>query len=365
MKFTLPKSILTEVIGKIGRLMSSKPDIPVLRGIHVLVQENCIVFTISDGTESLIHTVPVSVDNGVIVLDCGASVFSKDAFNISKKLKGDITFEVDGSKLTVSQNKTSLEFSTIEADEYPKLAIENTTRAITFEGKDFEDIVKKTAYCASDSQARPILTGVNMNFGEINSFVCTDSHRLAKVQLGSSTEEMNITVPANLLEHAIKSFDLTQSVLVFPSSSQIALANGKTILTSRLLEGNYPDTNRLIPTEFKGELIVQRQELVDTLELLSSMSETGVIKLKVNSLFIELSAVSTISKGLNEIAYESWTGQDGFTISLSSKYLLHAINAFSSNSVKLEFVESMRPFIVTPVTDQEVNEVHLILPVRS
>ncbi len=365
MKFTISKAILTEVIGKIGRLMRAKPSVPVLNGILVEVQENCILFTISDGTESLIHQVPVNESNGILVEGEGKSVLSKETFNISKKLKGDITFELLDSNVIVSQNKTSLEFSTINADEYPKVAIENTNKAITFEGKDFESIVNKTFYAASDSDTRPVLKGVHMEFGESNRFVSTDSHRLAKVELGSSTEEMQITVPATLLDHAIKSFDLSQSVLVFPSSTQIALANGTTILYSRLLEGNYPDISRLIPSEFNSELIVNRQELIDTLELLATLSDNSVIQVSVNGLFVELSAGNAISKGMKEIAFESWTGEEGFTISLSAKYLIDTLRTISSGSVKISFVESMRPFVVTPVSDNPTNELHLILPVRS
>ncbi|MEK5209841.1 DNA polymerase III subunit beta [Psychrobacillus sp. FSL H8-0510] len=366
MKFTLPKAIITEVIGKIGRLMTAKSSIPILAGVLVEVQSKGVLFTVSDGTESMIHHVPVGDGSGIIVEDEGKSVFSKETFELCKKLKGDITFSVTETSVTVTQNKTSLEFATMAADEYPKIEITNTSKAIRFEGEDFEKIVKKTRYAASTSDDRPILQGVHMNLGETNSFICTDSHRLAKVLNGSSTEEIQITVPANVLEHAVKSFDLSNPVLIFPSSNQVSFANGTTILLSRLLEGNYPDTNRLIPTEYESDLVLNRLELIEALEMLALLGINGVVKLTVSGLFVELSAIGTGSKGKRELVFESWNGEEGFSISLSATYLVDALKTFSTNSVKIGFTGSMRPLVVTSGTEQEtVDELQLILPVRS
>ncbi|MEK3977409.1 DNA polymerase III subunit beta [Psychrobacillus sp. FSL K6-2684] len=365
MKFTVPNKLITEVISKSGRLMNAKPQNPILNGVLVQVKADCIIFTISDGTENLIHTIPINEESGIVIENEGKSILPKEAFTITKKLKGNISFDLQDGTVKVTEDKTCLEFSTMEADEFPKINMENTNNAITFDGADFENIVRKTIYCASTSDSRPVLTGVNMKFGEENTFVATDSHRLGKVIQGAYTEEISITVPANLLDHALKSFDLTRSVVIFPSQNQIALANGQTLLTSTLLEGNYPDTSRLIPKEFSEELVVNRQELIDTLTLLLSLAGDSVpIKLKVGTLFAEFSTSSSISKGVKEIAFESWTGTDGFTIGLSGKYAIAALQTLNTNSVKISFTGQLRPFVITAVTEEPVEDLHLILPVR-
>ena len=366
MKFTLPKTIITEITGKMGRLMTAKSSIPILSGILVQVQSDCILFTVSDGTESLIHRLPVNEENGVVVEEEGSSVFVKETLDITKKMKGDIVFDSDESRVIVSQDKTSLEFSVALASEYPKIAIENTKNPLTFDGKEFEKIVKKTAFAVSTNDSRPVLTGVNMTFGETNSIVSTDSHRLARYESGASDTEIQITVPATVLEHALKSFDLTESVMIFPSSNQIGLVNGNTILISRLLEGNYPDTARLVPAEFKHELVLNKDELISTLDLLAVVAENGVVQLNVNGLFVELSAKGSTSKGKKEFFYESYQGEEGFKISFSAKYLLESLRTFSTDSVKVCFVEPMRPFVIKPVSNEDTTtELQLILPVRT
>lgn len=365
MKFTLPKKTITEITGKMGRLMTAKSSIPILMGILVEVQNDCILFTVSDGTESLIHRLPVSEKDGIIVEEEGRSVFSKDTFDVTKKMKGDIVFHANETSVTVSQDKTSLEFAVAIASDYPKIEIENTNKAITFNGKDFEKIVKKTTFAVATSESRPVLTGVHMTLGETNRFVSTDSHRLARFECGSSETDISVTVPASILEQALKSFDLANNVMIFPSTNQIAFMSGHTVLISRLIEGNFPDTNRLVPTDFKHELIVRRDEFLSALDLIASLADLTLVKLTINGLSVELFGKGDTSKGKQELFYESYEGEEGFQISFSAKYVMEAIRTMTTDSIKVSFVEGMRPFIITPVSNETVSELQLILPVRS
>ena len=365
MKFTLPKTIISEITSKMGRLLTAKSSIPILMGTLVEAKNDCILFTASDGTESMIHRVNVTEENGVRVEEEGKSVFSKETLEVAKKMKGEITFDANESCVTVSQDKTSLEFSVALASDYPAITVENTANPLTFKGKEFETLVKKTAYAVATNDTRPVLTGVNMTFGATNNFVATDSHRLAQYKSGISDQEIQITVPASILEHALKSFDLTQNIMIFPSQNQIALANGSTVLISRLLEGNYPDTARLVPPEFNHELIVNKDEFMATLDLLSILEDKSVVQLTINGLSVELSSKGATSKGKKELFYESYEGEEGFKISFSAKYTLEALRTINTASVRLSFVENMRPYVITPVTNEPTTELQLILPVRT
>lgn len=365
MKFTLPKVIITEITGKMGRLLTAKSSIPILSGILVEAKPDCILFTVSDGVESMIHRLPVSDEKGISVEVEGVSVFSKETLDVTKKMKGDILFDANESCVTVSQDKTSLEFAVAFASDYPKIEIENTNKAITLNGKEFEKFVKKTTFAVAKSDSRPVLTGVHMTFGEENRFVSTDSHRLARFESGSSSVEIDITVPASILEHALKSFDLTQDIMIFPSTNQIAFASGHTILISRLLEGNFPDTARLVPTDFNHELILRKDEFLSALDLLAALADNSVVNLTMSGLSVELSSKGATSKGKQELFYEQYEGEEGFSISFSAAYTIEALRTLTTDSVKISFVDSMRPFIVTPVSNEPVSELQLILPVRS
>lgn len=365
MKFTIEKSKLTDALNKMGRIMTAKPSIPILGGILVKATADCLILTASDGTESIIHRIPVSEE--LEIEEEGMSVLAKEAIDISKKFKGSISYSVEGPRVKVSQAKTFLEFSTLDANEYPTVAATETPQPVIMNGKEFAAIVSKTSFATAKTETRPILTGVHMLFAEEgNVFVATDSHRLGRVLSGTATKdnEMSITVPAKLLDHALKSFDLSKDVIILPSERQLALANGDTILYSRLLEGNYPGVERLIPSEFGTNVVVNRQEMLDALVLISALSTNSTVDLKASGLFLELEAAQEGKKGKREIAFEEYDGENGFSISFSAQYVVEALKSMESSSVRFKFNDSMKPFILEPIKE-DCTELQLILPVRQ
>src|SRR5690606_3504818 len=139
---------------------------------------------------------------------------------------------------------------------------------------------------------------------------------------------------------------------------------GNTVYYSRLIEGNYPETARLIPVDFKSHLIVDTKEMIESLQLLSSLSKEGVVKMEIDEMFVKLDSKNETAKGHREIAFSEYTGEAGFTISFSSGFLLDALKRIDTPSVRMNFVESMRPFTIEGV-GEEINQVQLILPVRT
>lgn len=368
MKFIITDFEINEAIKKMGRLLSAKSAIPILSGVLVEAKGDCILFTASDGVESIVHRIVLSKQDGAEVVMEGKAVFSKETFDVSKKLKGSVTFETIDTNVIVSQAKAKLTFSMMQAGDYPTIAVPSEAKPITLSGELFTKIVSKTTFAIAKSDTRPILQAVNMCFSKgTNVFVATDSHRLSRVLTEGHTEneeEFTLSVPGTILDQALKTFDLSQNVIIVPSNQSIALVNGNTILYSRLLEGNYPDISRLIPTDFSKDLIVNLNELINGLELLQALSVNGVVNLTLDELFVKLTAAGTGTKGIKELAYDSFEGDEDFSISFSSQYVLEALRRIDSQSVRLRFNDPMRPFIIVP-TDNETDVIQLILPVRQ
>ncbi|EAR66153.1 DNA polymerase III subunit beta [Bacillus sp. NRRL B-14911] len=364
MKFKMEKDRLQDTVKKIEKVLNIKSSIPILAGVLVQAKADCLLFTASDGTESIIHRVPL--DEGAVNIESeGSAVFTKDCFDVTKKLKGSISFELIDQKVIVSQDKTKtrLEFGVMDAEDYPKVAIESTSNPIIFSGKEFFNIVNKTSFAASSSELRPILQGIHMSFSKDgNNFVATDSHRLGKVTTGQSEETMSVTVHAKKLEQVLKSFDFSTEVLVFPTELNIAFANGHTIYYTRLLDGTFPDTSRLIPKEFKQKLVINREEFFDSIDMLSAISREGIVMLSINGLFVELAALGDTAKGSREIAYESFEGES-LEVGFSAKYVLDALKSIDSSSISIGFNGGMSPFVIQPLSE-EITELQLILPVR-
>lgn len=366
MKFTLKKDIIQDAMQKLRSVLSNKTTIPVLAGIKVEALESCIMLTASNASESIVHRI-LPNEGSVVIEATGAAVFTKESLEVATKLSGEITYELVDQNLNVTKGKkTSLSFTTMAADDYPKITTDPKTQNIKLSGQRFSDLISRTVYAVSKSDARPVLTGVNLQIGANLQATSTDSHRLAKVTipLEDKLEEVQVTIPGKMLDHALKAFDLANDVFLAIEPSQIAMANGNTIYYSRLLEGTFPETDRLIPTEYQSALTVDTKEFVESLQLLESLSSQGVVKLDVGGLFVNLEAKNETAKGRREIAYMEFTGDEGFTISFSSGYLLEALKRIDTASIKLNFCGNNRPFTVEGIEDV-TDQVQLILPVRT
>lgn len=371
MKFTITTADMQDVISKMGRLIGAKTTVPILAGVLVKAQDGLLIFTASDGDESIIHRLSMDKTEGNEIIEEGTAVFLKETFDVIRKLKkGSVTFDVADTTVAVIQDKTNLEFPLMIAADYPNIQMPDNKKPLVLSGAEFAHMVSQTTFAAAKRDLRPILMGVHMTFAKDScQFVCTDSHRLGRLitkGIDSLEESLSITVPASILDHAIKSFDLSQDVILLPDNQIIALANGNTILLSPLFEGSYPDTNRLIPTEFSSELVANRKEFVEGLELLQVLSTENVVHLKTNGMFVELRAAGADAKGQREIAFESYEGEEGFSIAFSPQYALDALKRMESESVRFRFTESMRPFLAIPETVNSVMNdcIQLILPVR-
>lgn len=373
MKFSIQHNHIQEILTKFGKVLSERVSLPILSGVLVQATEKLIVFIAADGTDSIVIRFPVSEDEGVLVEETGSVVIPKKAFEISKKLKGTINFELDqtAQQLKMSQNKTVINHSIMDASEYPSIGQTNANaRKFEMPGTEFAEIIRKTAFAASTSETRPVLQSVLMSFSNSgNKFVATDSHRLATYKHAELDKEdaISLPVPAKALVHLSKTFDFTKKVFILASDNQIAFGNANTIMYTRLLEGNYPETDRLIPQEFCSQLTVNRQELIEALELLQVLTNNSVVKLTIGTMFASLDAQSEVSKGKREIAFENYEGDEGFTISFSAQYVLEAIKTFDSPSIQMSFSGKAKPFTITEVSDNQSTKstLQLILPVRT
>lgn len=373
MHFKIDSNLLAESLKKVEKVVKSKHQIPILQGIYMEVSEQEIILVGSDSTESFQYHIPVDGQTADVIVP-GKTVLPRQVIEIAKKLKKQVEFKLVDFKLSIKYGKKSeFTLNTFDPEDYPKLPkFDIASPTFKIKGTDFNAFVKKTAYAAADNDTRPLLTGVNFSIDEdCMKLVCTDSHRLGQVLTKTDTgKSLKLVIPAKSLEDMIKTFDLQEDVSVYcDSENQVVFKNGSLFFYSRLLEGNYPDTSRLIPNDFKAEMKICRKELLDCLDRISGIAEgvegaKGVVKLHVNGAATLSTHQSQIGKAVEVVDYEELTGED-FEINFSVKYMIHALKAIDDDFILFKFQGNMRPFLVTPVSTNEFEEIQLILPVRA
>ena len=265
-QFSINKSFFLQALNATKRAISSKNAIPILSTIKIEVHAQHIILTGSNGQISIENTIPVSNENaGLLITSPGAVLLEANFFiNIISSLPDvslDFT-EIDHHQIVLTSGKSEITLKGKDVDLYPRLQEMTTENPLVLKTKLLKSIISETAFAASLQESRPILTGVHMVLSEQKEFkaVATDSHRMSqrKLTLENTSANFNMVIPSKSLREFSAVFtDDIETVEVFFSDSQVLFRSDYISFYTRLLEGNYPDTDRLLTNSFETEVFLQ------------------------------------------------------------------------------------------------------------
>lgn len=241
-----------------------------------------------------------------------------------------------------------------------------------FRSTYLKKIIKQTVIAVSTHESRPILTGIHLTIsdGKLKA-VATDSHRLSQRVIpieGTESLSYNLVIPGKSLQELTRLLDDSlDEIEVAIAENQILFKTEDTLFYSRLLEGNYPDTDRLIPDSSTTEVTLEAQILLGAVERASLLSHEGknnVVKLSVKDDTVEITGNSPEVGRVNEqVTTQSISGEE-MEISFNPDYLKAALTTFGPGDITLKLISTLRPFVLVPSEDK--NEfIQLITPIRT
>lgn len=377
MKFSIQRDYLVQSVQDVLKAVSTRTTIPILTGIKIVANQDGVTLTGSDSDISIESFIPIEEDGDEIVeiFTPGSIILQARYFSeIVKKLPLDtVEIEVQNQFLTVIKSgKSEFNLNGLDAEEYPQLPQIEEENAFRIPADLLKNIIRHTVFAVSTSETRPIFTGVNWKI-ENDKLTCiaTDSHRLAlrnaKIESEQQTD-YNIVIPGKSLNELSKILDDSNDLVEITITENQVLFKTKHILFfSRLLEGNYPDTSKLIPIESKTEIQVNTKEFlqaIDRASLLAREAKNNVVKLStLEGNITEISSNSPeIGKVIEEVQCLSISGEE-LKISFSSKYMLDALKVLEGTEIIISFTGAMRPFVIRGLDDEAILQ--LILPVRT
>jgi DNA polymerase-3 subunit beta len=377
MKFIIQRDRLVQSVQDVMKAVSSKTTIPILTGIKIVATNEGVTLTGSDSDISIESFIPKEEDGNEIVeiRQPGAIVLQAKFFGeIVKKLPTDfVEIQVDHHQQTVIRSgKSEFNLIGLDAEEYPHLPMIEEENVFRIPTDLLKAMIRQTVFAVSTSETRPILTGVNLRV-ENNELSCiaTDSHRLAlrKARIESETNHSyNVVIPGKSLNEFSKILDDTNDLIdIVITENQVLFKAKHLLFFSRLLEGNYPDTSRLIPTDSKTDVTVATKDFlhaIDRASLLAREGKNNVVKLAtIDDKTIEISSnTPEIGKVVEELVAQEIAGEE-LKISFSAKYMMDALRALEGTEIKISFTGAMRPFVIRPIGDESILQ--LILPVRT
>lgn len=381
MKFTIGRAAFTAQLIDVSRAIPSKATIPILTGIKITATKEGITLIGSDAEISIESFLSVQDDSlGLEIEETGSIVVTARIFNdIVRKLPTTkVTIETNEQFiLTATSGEAIFSLNGTDGQSYPRLPEIESDRKINLPTVLFKELISQTIFSASNQESRPVLTGVHlmMNEGHITG-VATDSHRLSRRQIPVefSTDQANfeaITIPKKTLNELERIVQDDQTIEMIVTEQQVIFLIDNLTIYSRLLEGNYPDTDRLLPSSHTTEIVLSADQFLHAIDRASLMSHQGknnVVQLDITDDNIDLSVQGSSLGSANEsISAKSISGEP-IKISFNPDYMKDALRSFSGVDINVGFTSSVRPLLISALEKSETpnNELlQLLTPIRT
>lgn len=361
MKFRCERDELVEALGTAGRAVANRGGaLPVLSGVRLELQGDELRLTGSDLDLTVSVTAQVAGEvDGVAVMP------AKIASDVVRSLDaGRVEIAVDGDEAQITSGRFSSSIRLLPADEFPRLG-SPAESAVTLSGPALDEALSQVVSAASSDDARPILTGVLMAAeGDGLRLVATDSYRLAVRDLQGSAvleEGQSVLVPSRALKElrrALGDGDVTLRL----GDREATFDVGATRVTTRLIEGEFPNYRGLIPSSYPNRMVVSREALGDAVRRVRLMArEATPVRLTMSADGLELDAVTQDIGQARESVDATFDGTE-LTVGFNPEYLLDGIDVAPGDEVALETTDANKPAVLRS-TDR-TDFLYLLMPVR-
>jgi DNA polymerase III subunit beta len=369
----------TDTFGKklamVSRGVSARSTIQLLGGILLEAREGSVRLSATDMEISVQTSSPAEVEEeGRVVIP--ARIFN----DIVRSLPGGrFSLEHDGSEGTVrlAAGENEYRIRAYAADDFPQLPGFDAEGAFRMSGGVLVETVEKVSRSYSRDETRPVLTGILISFEDSRvRMVTTDSYRLSikETELATTAFEgsREAIIPARAMQEVSRIFSGSEEeeVEVALSQNQALFRIGDVLFGTRLIDGNFPEYQRLLPTSFEREISVNREDLIGTLRRVNLFAQRQTPPVPVSLSFSEGSVEVIVRNGEVGEAHERLpaTSEDEFLISFNPGYLLDGVSAIDTEKVVFKFNEALKPGLIVPGEDGEAEEpdfLYLIMPMRD
>ena len=366
----------------VSKAVASRPTHPILANI---------LLTADQGTNKISLTgfdlnlgIQTSFD-GTVKNSGAITIPSKLLSEIVNKLPNEtpVSLKVDenSENILIKSDRGSFTLKGIPSDDYPNLPFVESGTSLDIDPNCFLKALKNTIFASSNDDSKQLLTGVNFSFKQSYlESASTDGHRLAVALIGNEEDvekkdpsllndgELSVTIPTRSLreiEKLVSSKSSENSIKLFYDKGQVVFISSNQIITTRTLEGTYPNYSQLIPDTFSKIFNFNTKKLIDALERIAILADqqSSVVKIKIDD--TDLATISAdaqdIGKAIESIPV-SYSG-DNFDIAFNVRYLLEGLKVIASENVLLKCNLATTPAVFVP-EDNLNSFTYLVMPVQ-
>lgn len=358
---TCDRDELAGKLATVSRVVSSRGSVQVLAGVLLRRNGNTLELAATDMELSLRTSLAAQLEgDGAIVVPGKLLV---DLVRLLPDAEVRIEYRPEDGAAQISSGTYSSKLNVFAAEDFPRLpSVESTPHTIAT--GSLLETVDRVAKSASKDESRPVLTGIQVRFeGTRLLMAATDSYRLSfkETALEQPGPDLEAIIPARALIELARIAGGTESVQLGVSENTVVFGTGDTWLTTRRIDGQFPDVGRLLPESFEIEVDLPRAELRDVVRRAAVMAlRNAPLRLRFAEGELTISAQSQDVGETRESLPAAYTG-DPLEIGFNAEFLADGIESVRGDTVRLKLINPLRPGLITSADD---SFWYLIMPIR-
>jgi DNA polymerase-3 subunit beta len=363
MKLQVTQENLAKALNTVARVANTRNTLPILSNVLLKTSNNRLSISATNLDIGITHFIGSKIEKeGSITVP--ARLMQDFVTNLPDSV---LNLSLDSNKLHISNDQYQSVINGVGAEEFPVMPAINDGVTLKLPAREFKKALSQVVFAASSDDARPVLTGVYFHSkdGEV-VVAATDSYRLAENKLTKNKASVDFLVPASAASDMLRIIsDNDEEVVITHDDQQVLFQSGDVTLVARLIEGNYPDYVKLIPAKFATTAKLKRADFINITKVSSLFARESAGSITINAdgdaKQVSINAVAS-QLGENTAKAEAEVKGSG-EVTLNSRYLIDALNAFSGEDIEFCFNGKLEPCILRSAA--EPKYMHLIMPLRS
>jgi DNA polymerase III subunit beta len=362
LRITIPRDELASRLAVVARGVSTRTAVLVLGGIQLRAEAGRLNLSATDMELSLRASVDASVDG-----EGTAVVPGRLLLDIARSLPdGDVTIEhrPDEAVVVVTAGSANYRLHTYSAEDFPRLPDVEATPLHSVDRDVLVETVARVGRSASRDESRPVLTGILVRFepGKV-VMAATDSYRLAvkETPVDAALPELEAIIPARALQELSRIAATADEVQLGLHDNHVVFGADGIWLTTRRIDGQFPNYRQLLPEQFEHEVLLPREEALDVVRRVSLMAQrNSPLRLRFADGELTVSAITQDVGEARESLPAPYTG-DAMEIGFNAEFLRDGLDSVDSDSIKFKLISPLRPAVLEGESD---DYVYLIMPIR-
>lgn len=376
MKFSCRKDLLNHAVQTVQKAVAAKNPLPILTGIYINAQDNQLQLQATDYEIGISCTVEATVEKS------GAVVLSGRYFQeLVRRLPGEfieISSSVEDRTIKITSDQAQFNLLSLPAEEFPVLKTLSSEQAVTVKDNVLKELIKKTVFACATDESRPIFTGGLLEADEQGiRMVATNTHRLAlkKDNLDYFSNNSNISennrvkmiIPAKILSELARLLvsEVPVDVTISWFKNQVSFAFENVYIISRLIEGQFPDYNKVIPANFATNIKIKTASFLSAVERVALLAKDGdynIVKFAFQTDHIMITSNNPDVGKASETVPSTMTGND-IEIAFNAKYVTDILKNINCEDLIFSLNTPLSPACIKPLDDD--NYTYVITPVRT